>query len=91
LPKRPDAPERHQQTQTATGQGKQQAFCEQLAGNPQPSGSERRADGHFSLPCCRAREQEVGDVRAGDEQDKRDRAEQAAPASRVVVEGKSTS
>ena len=76
LPKRLDAPERHQQTQTATGQGKQHAFREQLAGNPPASGSERGADGHLPLPRGRAREQEVGDVRAGDEQDKRDRAQQ---------------
>src|SRR5205085_8025689 len=31
-----------------------------------------RTDGHLPLPRCRAREQEVSHIRAGDEQDKRD-------------------
>src|SRR6185295_13648738 len=37
---------------------------------------QRGAHGHLSLSRGRARELEVGHVRAGDEQDKRDRAQQ---------------
>ena len=36
--------------------------------------AERRAHGHLARPCRRSRQQQIGDVRAGDEQHEADRA-----------------
>ena len=55
------------------------------------SGAERAPDRHLALPHRRAREQQVRDVRAGDEQDEADRGEQRQQrrthvADQVVVQ-----
>ena len=63
---------REQQAEGRANGRQQQAFGEQLANQAPPPGAERRADRDFpSRPG--AREQEVGDVRAGDEQHDQDR------------------
>ena len=45
---------------------------EQLTGEPQPRGAEREPDAQLVTPRDRARQQQVGDIRAGDEQDQAD-------------------
>ena len=57
-------------------QGEQHALDEQLPDDPPPARAERDADGDFARPVGRARQQQVGDVGAGDEQHERDRAHQ---------------
>ena len=65
--KRPSAaPDRRQE----------QALGQKLADEPRAPGAERRANGHLAVARRRAREHQVGDVGAGDEQHEPDRAEQ---------------
>jgi hypothetical protein len=47
-----------------------------LPDDTRPSGAERRADGHLARPVHRPREEQVGDVRAGDQHHERHRAKQ---------------
>ena len=54
----------------------QHAFGQQLPHQPLPAGAERGADRDFLLPPGGARQQQVRDVRAGDQQHQRHRAEQ---------------
>ena len=56
--------------------GEQRALGEQLADDAPATGAHRRADRELALARCRAREQEVRHVAAGDEQDQQDRPEQ---------------
>ena len=56
--------------------GENEAFGQQLPHHPQAAGAERGTHGDLALASFGAREQQVRDVRAGDEQEERDRAEQ---------------
>ena len=69
----------------AGGQRQEQALGEQLSNQPPPARAERHADGHLALPRARARQHQVRDVGAGDEQEQRHRAEQHpdVPADRA--------
>ena len=58
----------------ARGQRDQHALGEQLPHDAAAAGAERRADGDFPLTHRRAREQQVGDVGAGNQQHQADRA-----------------
>ena len=49
---------------------------QQLPRDPPPAGAERGVDRQLLLPAFRAHEEQIGDVRAGDEQNEADRAEQ---------------
>ena len=52
------------------------AFGEQLAHHPLPSGTESRAHGHFPLPSGGTCQQQVRDVRAGNQENQQARSEQ---------------
>ena len=52
------------------------AFGDQLPHQPAAAGAERGAHGDLAAARFRARDQQVGDVGAGDEQDERDRRHQ---------------
>ena len=54
----------------------QQALNEQLPNQAQPAAAERGAHGKLALPRRRAHEQQVGDVRAGDQHHEADGAHQ---------------
>ena len=69
-------PARDQQADCATDHRHQQAFRKQLADDPRPARSQSGADGNFLLASRGAREQQVGYVRARDQQNQRHRAEQ---------------
>ena len=58
------------------GDRQDEALDQQLTDEPPAAGAERRADADLALARARAREEQIGDVRAGDEQHDRDRAEQ---------------
>ncbi len=60
----------------AAHDGEQKAFGQQLADDAQAARAQRGADGDFLFAGGGAREQQVGDVGAGDQQNQRDRAEQ---------------
>jgi hypothetical protein len=62
------APEREEQPERAAGDREQHALGQQLPDDPPASGTERRAHGNLALAAHAAREQEVRDVGAGDEQ-----------------------
>jgi len=47
-----------------------------LANDAQTASAERRADGDFPPPCHRARQEQVGDIGAGDQQNEADDGEQ---------------
>ena len=59
----------------AAEQAEQHALGQQLADESLPARAERRADRDFLLPAGRAREQQIGDVGARDQQHERHRAE----------------
>ena len=54
----------------------QRAFDEQLSHEAAAAGAERRAKGEVVFAAGQPREHQVGDVRAGDEQDEGDRSHQ---------------
>ena len=65
---------RHHEPERRAEQPDHDRLGEQLADDPQPAGAERRADRDLAMADRRAREQQVGDVRAGDQQHQRDGA-----------------
>ena len=70
---------RHQRDEHAerpADAGEQQALGHQLADHPLAAGAHRRADGQLAPAPERAGEQQVGEVRAGDQQHARRRAAQ---------------
>ena len=87
---------REQQADDGAGPGEHEALGEQLTHEPPRAGAERRADGQLALARRRAREQQVRDVRAGDQQHEDDGAHQRqdrlpdvrrpGPADRLDVE-----
>ena len=64
------------QPRDAADHGEQHALDEQLPDDPPPARTERDANRDFARPVGGARELQVGDVGAGDEQDEGDRAHQ---------------
>ena len=63
------APGCQQDAERAAGRGQQKAFRQQLACETHPAGAQREADGDLLLAAGGARQQEVRDVGAGDQQD----------------------
>ena len=61
-------PVRDQEAEAAGEEREQQALGEELAHQPAARGAEREAHRHLALARRRAREQQVRDVRAGDQQ-----------------------
>ena len=59
----------------AAEQAEQQAFGQQLADQPAPARAKRGADGDLFLPAGRAREQQIRDIGARDQQHERHRSE----------------
>src|SRR5205823_12705859 len=55
-------------TNPANG-GEQDTFRKQLADHPTATGTERHTDRHLALPRGRARQEKIGYIRAGNEQD----------------------
>ena len=72
----PDAGVRQAKADDGARRRQHEALGEQLAHHPDPVGAERRAHGHLALARLRAREQQVGDVGAGDEQQEADGTEE---------------
>jgi hypothetical protein len=81
--RKPVGPERYQQAQGSSSNNdrrhascgrKDQALCEKLAHDSPSASAERRPNGEFALSGCPAREQEVCDVRACDEEQQANRA-----------------
>ncbi len=82
---------REQQPEHAAGDREQQALGEKLRDDAAALGAEREADADFLAPAREAREQQVGDVRARDQQHRGDRDEQhrvglALVADQVVLQ-----
>ena len=65
-----------QDAERAAGDADDQALGDQLAREAAPRRAERGADGHFAFAGAAAREQQVRDVGAGDEEDERDAGHQ---------------
>ena len=59
---------RHENTDGAAGESHERALREQLSRDAETTCAERHADGHLSAPRRGADEQQVGDVRAGDQE-----------------------
>jgi hypothetical protein len=70
------APVRQQHAGAAAERGEQQALGQHLANQPCSARAEQGPDNDFLLPARRARQQEIRDVRARDEQDEADGREQ---------------
>jgi hypothetical protein len=68
-----DARARDHEAERATHEREQDAFGQELAQQASASGAERRADRKLAAPCFGAREQQVGQVRARDQQYEADR------------------
>ena len=60
----------------AANECQEHALSERLADQPAATGTQREAHGHFALPCGSPREQEVGHIDAGDQQDESNRRRQ---------------
>ena len=52
----------------APAAGEQHAFAEQLADDPAPAGAHGQPEANFLLPGSRARQEQVGDIRARKQQ-----------------------
>ena len=61
-----------EQAERPAPHSQQQGLGEQLAHEPRARGAEREADRDLPVPQDRARQHQVGDIRADDEQDDRD-------------------
>ena len=70
------APRREQEPGASAGQRQHQAFGQHLLHEPDACAADRHPDGELFLAAGRARQEQRGDVRAGDQQDEADRAEQ---------------
>ena len=71
-----DAPHGRRERDGAAERGEHDVLGEELADQTPAPAAERGADRHLARPPAAAREQQVRDVRAGDQQDEADRAEQ---------------
>ena len=69
-------PQREEKPERARDGGDQHALGEHLLNQTTPVCAERDAHRHFSPPARRLRQQQVGDVRAGDQQDEPDHRHQ---------------
>ena len=74
--KRIETPARQNHTGHAAANGEDHALGEKLADEPGAAGAERGADGNFAVARGGAGEEKIREVRAGDEQDAADGAEQ---------------
>ena len=83
---RADSPGREREPRGGGDQREDEALGEELPDHPAATGAERGANRHFPGPRGPAREQQVGDVAARDEQDEADRAEQDEQALPVVAD-----
>ena len=63
------------EAQGAAGRGEEQALGQEQADDPAAGGSDRRPERHLPPPSRAPREEHVGDVHAGDEEDHRHRGE----------------
>ena len=84
----PRADDRDAEADDAAGGGEQQALDQQLPHDAPARRAHRVAHRDLARPCRRARQQQVGDVGAGDQQDEADRAHQGQEhdADRAGVE-----
>jgi hypothetical protein len=73
---RPDADDADRQPENAAHRRQQDALGQQLANDPAAAGADRRTNRDLAPAHGRAHEQQVRDVRAGDQQDEDDRAQQ---------------
>ena len=69
-------PVRQHQAEAGAGHAEHHRLGDQLPQQPGAPGAERRADSQLPVPRRPAREQQVRDVAAGDEQHETNRAEQ---------------
>ena len=78
-------PSREQQSRNAAGRGKEQRLGERLADDAHAPGADGQADGGFAAPCFCARQHQVGDIRAGNDQHEPDQAHQDHERRRQVA------
>ena len=71
-----ESAEGQQNAEDGAGEGEQDAFDDELLKEASQSGADGGAHGDFAAAGFGARQQEVGDVDAGNEEDEADRAEQ---------------
>ena len=69
-----DAPLRYQQTEGSTARSKYQTLGQELTDDAAACRAECRTDRYLTLSRSTAREQQIGDVRTGDEQNECDGA-----------------
>ena len=70
------APDGEENSGAATDEREQNAFAQHLPHHLHPSRPEREANGKFTLPRARPRQEHGGEIRAGNEEDEADRADQ---------------
>ena len=80
------APEREQETGGAADQAEHGAFGQELTDDAAAARAERVADGDLTLTRAGPREQQIRDVRAGDQQHEADRAEHHQQARAHVAD-----
>ena len=69
-----EAPDRQHRAERAADESEQDAFAKHLPHELETAGAERDANGELALPRSGARQQHGGEIRAGDEENDRDRA-----------------
>ena len=83
---RPDPPGREADADDGRDEGEDDAFGQELPGDPRPARAEGCPHGELAGARGPACQQQVGDVAAGDEQDEADGAEKREHAPRVVAD-----
>ncbi len=81
-------PDSQEQSYSASDDGEQQAFSEQLPDQAKATGSQGQANGDLLLPRGGARQQQIGDIRASDEQHETNccqQHEQCGPQTRGLI------
>ena len=71
-----ESPEGQQHAQHTASRRQQQAFTEELPDQAQAAGAQGGAQGDLFLPSGGPGQEEIGDIGAGDQQDKGDRSHQ---------------
>jgi hypothetical protein len=80
----PRQPDRNQQTRAATERRQHGALGQQLPHDAPPAGADREPDGNLPASCRRPRQQQIGDIGAGDQQHQADRSHQQLQRQREI-------
>jgi hypothetical protein len=80
-----DSPSRHQHAERPAQDGEKQALGEQLPHHPEAARAQAQPHGYLAAASRGARQQQVGDIGAGDRQDQADHGHQHVDRLRILA------